>query len=422
MVKPKLFDQLAQQPQFLVPDGTELSPPDINLDPPPSKRRQERSVAKIILLLSACIAVGFVSVMMSHRPREVASATASCPPVLPLLLVTGASSNHFDALRGWLLRMRRILNEGKPKSRGRGNLGALGECLGKFSSLKIEVVIYDLGLTEEQANDLDKIIYGRHAGKSSKAPTPEYHFVKRIERFQFENYPRHVNISNYDEMTQEYTRGHWAWKPIIIHEEWAKMSNKLARGQDQLSNRALLVWSDSGNAITDEYLLSLEHLVYHQWRIGGRPGFFSPHRGYPLPYWTHRDAMVYFNVTPSQESRPGVRWSEVGMCTAGLVAFDINLASPLIQSWRDCAMKVECIAPLGSNRKNHRQDEPPLTMISEQQQHQPCNVREYDVGVWTNMDDVVEDWIKMEENLWREQNRLWDHREKNQWWLKPPSG
>ena len=36
----------------------------------------------------------------------------------------------------------------------------------------------------------------------------------------------------------------------------------------------------------------------------------------------------------------------------------------LLTEWKDCALKPECIAPAGSSRQNHRQDQAALTVIA----------------------------------------------------------
>ena len=52
-------------------------------------------------------------------------------------------------------------------------------------------------------------------------------------------------------------------------------------------------------------------------------------------------------------------------CHGAIVGFDLSHspARKLLAAWLSCALHRECIAPVGSHRGNHRQDQAELTVI-----------------------------------------------------------
>jgi len=52
-------------------------------------------------------------------------------------------------------------------------------------------------------------------------------------------------------------------------------------------------------------------------------------------------------------------------CNGAIVGFMKNseASKTIATRWKDCAMHQECIAPRGSNRSNHRQDQAALTLL-----------------------------------------------------------
>jgi hypothetical protein len=47
-----------------------------------------------------------------------------------------------------------------------------------------------------------------------------------------------------------------------------------------------------------------------------------------------------------------------------VVAFDTKKTQHIIDEWYSCALNKDCIAPVGSNRSNHRQDQAILTYLT----------------------------------------------------------
>ena len=57
--------------------------------------------------------------------------------------------------------------------------------------------------------------------------------------------------------------------------------------------------------------------------------------------------------------------SPAGMCDAGMVALvgGSPTAQQIVRAWLACSLKRRCIAPHGSNRANHRQDQTALSLV-----------------------------------------------------------
>ena len=54
------------------------------------------------------------------------------------------------------------------------------------------------------------------------------------------------------------------------------------------------------------------------------------------------------------------------LCNGAFVGFDTRSGEAMaaLRGWRECSLDVECIAPSGSHRGNHRQDQAALTVLA----------------------------------------------------------
>jgi hypothetical protein len=175
------------------------------------------------------------------------------------------------------------------------------------------VIVYDLDLHPYERTALEERF-------------PRY----LVHRFRYEKYPPHVNL--------RCDRGQFAWKPIIV---W-----------DVLRNTAGPVcWMDAGNVLTAPLTGIRRALLEHS--------FYSPHSQGTIVDWTHPAMLEYFAIDAQWAA--GKR-NLNGAC----VAFHPRSlrALRLAKQWRDSALIKGCIAPEGSNRKNHRQDQALLTVLA----------------------------------------------------------
>jgi hypothetical protein len=174
-------------------------------------------------------------------------------------------------------------------------------------------IVYDLGLTPRQRRRI-----------RTRFPNFE------LRRFEFERYPAHLNI--------KVRAGEYAWKPVIL---WSLLATA----------HEPVCWMDAGNILTGS-LAALRAAVR-------KSGFYSPRSRGSIADWTHPKMLEFFGV---DEAWAQDRANLNGAC----VAFDpdCSAARELAKKWQEGALNKECIAPEGSDRSNHRQDQALLTVLA----------------------------------------------------------
>jgi hypothetical protein len=176
----------------------------------------------------------------------------------------------------------------------------------------IKTVYYDLGISDEQR----KII------------ADNFPFVV-IKKFNFSKYPDFFNIKK--------NAGEYAWKPIII---WKELNNS--------SN--LILWLDAGTIIINN-LNSIRRILKIR-------GFYSPISSGVVKEWTHEGMIRYLNITDDILNKRNLSGGVVGYNSKN------RKARLLAEQCFNYAKEKECIAPSGSNRSNHRQDQALLTVLA----------------------------------------------------------
>lgn len=176
------------------------------------------------------------------------------------------------------------------------------------------IVVYNLGIEDSFLTSLKK-----------KFNTIEF------RDFPWANFPDFFNI--------KVNAGNYAWKPAII-----------ARVMDEVDGA--LIWMDAGNIVTGR-LNFLRKILCHL-------GFFSPYSEGLVREWTHEGTLSALKVEGNILKRRNLG--------ANMIAIDTNdlEARELISSWAKFAGIKECIAPSGSDRTNHRQDQSLLTILAYQ--------------------------------------------------------
>lgn len=180
--------------------------------------------------------------------------------------------------------------------------------------LDIKVVVFDLGLTESERQYLK--------GSFSSV---------ELRLFDYSQYPDYFNI--------KVNAGEYAWKPVIL----CDVLNEF---------KCCVCWMDAGNLVT-------EPLVWLR-RITNAVGMYSPHSLGLISDWTHPKTLEFLNASNSLLHKPNLN----GACVA--VSYQNLKARDLVNQWKRCALIRECIAPIGSSRKNHRQDQAVLSVIAHQ--------------------------------------------------------
>tara|TARA_B110000444_G_scaffold151054_1_gene141355 strand:- start:20688 stop:21896 length:1209 start_codon:yes stop_codon:yes gene_type:complete len=184
----------------------------------------------------------------------------------------------------------------------------------KFES-RSRLVVYDLGLSEKQKKSFKK----------------KYIDTTLID-FNFAKYPNFISQRN----KPDNKLGSYAWKPIIIKETLDNYGGSV-------------LWLDAGDAITKKLTLVKITLTSI-----GMYACYSPGK---INEWTHGDVLKNMNSNLKILNKRNL--------ASGMVGFNSNNEKSLeiLNEWFEKAQLEDFIAPKGSNRSNHRQDQSLLTLI-----------------------------------------------------------
>lgn len=175
---------------------------------------------------------------------------------------------------------------------------------------KIKLIIYDLGLNQSE------LFYLRNS------------FNYEIKHFNYAKYPSFVNI--------KINAGEYAWKPILINEVLARYGN------------SIIIWMDSGNLIQK----NLNELV----KTVKNNKIYTPTSSGTVKDWTHPKTLEYMKYNDSLYLQ-----NRNGAC----IGFNCmtDWVKKFIKEWKAYSLVKNCIAPDGSSRNNHRQDQSLLTIL-----------------------------------------------------------
>ncbi len=176
-----------------------------------------------------------------------------------------------------------------------------------------KIVVYDIGLTNSQIQKL----------KNYK--------LSEFKKFDFNKYPKF--FSERDEFGK---LGAYAWKSAIINEV---LENE---------TKDIVIWFDAGNILTGKLSKLKKALLFNN--------FYSPLSSGKLKDWCHFKTLNFLNANNILK-KPNL--------TGGLVGFNSSSkeAREFAKKWFDYSLIEECIAPEGSNRNNHRQDQSVLSIL-----------------------------------------------------------
>lgn len=179
---------------------------------------------------------------------------------------------------------------------------------------EIKVIVFDLGLADSARQYLKETF-----------PKAE------MRLFDYSRYPDYFNIA--------VNAGEYAWKPVILHNILHEF-------------KCCVCWMDAGNVV-------IKHLSWLR-RITRAAGMYSPLSSGCISDWTHPKTLEFLNASDDILYKPNLNGACVAVCYRNAKARD------LVTQWKQCALAKECIAPTGSSRQNHRQDQAVLSVIAHQ--------------------------------------------------------
>ena len=172
---------------------------------------------------------------------------------------------------------------------------------------KSKIVVYNLGLTSKQTAMLITIDN-----------------LELIE-FEFENYPSFIK----EKKLPDNRLGNYAWKAVIISEVLKNYTGNI-------------IWLDSA-CILDEKIDLIKRII-------GTKGLFFVKATGNIGEWTHLQTLKIMDA---------VKLTNKDCVMSGIIGLNSQnaLANALIIDWVKYSLNEECIAPNGSSRLNHRQDQ-----------------------------------------------------------------
>ena len=176
-----------------------------------------------------------------------------------------------------------------------------------------EIIIYDLGLTNEQVLNLKKINY-----------------IKLV-KFEYSEYPSFISEK------EEYNQiGSYAWKSIIIKEVVHKY-------------RTQVIWLDSANLINRKFIflkIALTSL-----------GYFSTHSVDSIKKWTHDSVIQKLNLESKLLKKTNLNGAIIGF------DYQNDKAMNFLYEWNEYCLQKELISPKNSSKDNHRHDQTLLSIL-----------------------------------------------------------
>ncbi|KAF9585226.1 hypothetical protein BGW38_003317 [Lunasporangiospora selenospora] len=247
-------------------------------------------------------------------------------------IVTAASSNHFCALESFLYSMAEVMEELER------------------TEVRPKLVVYNLGgMSPEQLAQLEYL--------------KENQYMDEYKDFDYSKYPDFWDIS--------VARGEYGWKAGIIKEVADK-------------SRGLVLWLDSGN------MLALDFLRYLPGYLE-KFGFWSPQSSGSFRQYTHEGLPQFYGDTLDT-------YAQETNCNGAAIAFDASndrVYNGLLKEWYTCSSTKECIAPKGSSRANHRQDQAALTYLVKRHRYmEQCRHFPEHYGVTVHQDKVCRERIR----------------------------
>jgi hypothetical protein len=187
------------------------------------------------------------------------------------------------------------------------------ESISKFRFNK--VVVYDLGLNEDQVLQLKKESY------------------IDLRKFDFDKFPSFV--SERQESNQGKI-GAYSWKAAIIHEVVNEYKTQV-------------LWLDSANTLTKQFIFTRIAL--------SKLGYFSTYSIDTVEKWTHYSVIDILKINAKILKKINLN--------AAIIGFDYNnkISKKLLDEWYQYCLQKDLISPVGSNKNNHRWDQSLLSIV-----------------------------------------------------------
>jgi hypothetical protein len=198
---------------------------------------------------------------------------------------------------------------------------SLKQFLTTVNNITQDCFVWDLGLDQQSVIEL-KTLFNNFS----------------YRKFDYSKYPDYYNIN--------VNAGEYAWKPAVIKETMDELL------QQEISNSKILFWCDAGNMLNSDSIKLLEDIVIVN-------KLYSPTSNLTIKILTHPKTLDYFSINTEN---PILNNENRNAAQIGFLISDKEIQE-FVNQFFECARQKACIAPEGSNRSNHRQDQAVFTIL-----------------------------------------------------------
>jgi hypothetical protein len=190
--------------------------------------------------------------------------------------------------------------------------------------VKLEnIIVYDLGFNEYNLQNVKNILQDK----------------TEIKRFNFEEYPEHVDLKKYNGLNCSY-----AFKPIIIHNE------------ANINTNIPVIWLDCACKIT---INQLKQMIYSINNIGLYSPVGNLEKTIESIELNHPQTLGLIGLNRYQHLNE-LQIRLAGICGVNYSNFN---GKTILDDWYKYSLDKNCIIPEGSSRNNHRQDQTILSAL-----------------------------------------------------------
>ena len=190
----------------------------------------------------------------------------------------------------------------------------------KFSDTEtITLVIYNLDITENKWRELMQQF-------------TQSHIIYKV--FDYSKYPSYLNIN--------INAGEYAWKPVCIYDTCQEYNNET------------ILWMDSGNKLTRKLDKMNEYILQN--------GIYSNYSSETIKFWSYPKTLEYMKCDLGLYHRINRNAACMGY------NYKLSWVKDFVKEFYNLALIKDCIAPEGSSRSNHRQDQAVFSILYYQYQ------------------------------------------------------
>jgi hypothetical protein len=168
------------------------------------------------------------------------------------------------------------------------------------------------------------------------------HIIYKV--FDYSQYPPYLNIN--------INAGEYAWKPVCLYDTCKELfcnDNNDNNEKKQVISDKVVMWMDSGNIINSKLDILYNYIL--------KNGIYSNSSAGDIKKWSHPKTIKYMKCDEKLYTKQNKNAACMGY------NYNYDWVKDFIKEFYTLALIKDCIAPEGSNRDNHRQDQAIFTIL-----------------------------------------------------------